>query len=246
MAFAVSLARNFDESPSLGRVERSLELQKLWSPAMQKEIKGWMTHAHQISKREALDKGVTPHVTTFTTKRGTGIRKARVTFHGGYELRTNPEFRDHRYRLFAPAMDTDLFLFLLAFATYFRMRRFSSDVMQCFGENDMANATFKRDLVVELSEYECGVKGGAFYQIDCVIYGCPDASMEWHKRLREFLLGTIGMTVSIFNPCLFILRLSAISLILCGTAISSFSSQTTVSRRRSSSGSWPSSTQNGQ
>ena len=218
MAFAVSLARNFDESPSLGRVERSLELQKLWSPAMQKEIKGWMTHAHQIPKQEALDKGVTPHVTTFTTKRGTGIRKARVTFHGGYELRTNPEFRDHRYRLFAPAMDTDLFLFLLAFATYFRMRRFSSDVTQCFGENDMANATFKRDLVVRLSEWECGVKGGAYYQIDCVIYGCPDASMEWHKRLREFLRGTIGMTVSIFNPCLFILRLSTISLILCGTA----------------------------
>ena len=218
MAFTVSLARNFDESPSLGRVERSLELQKLWSPAMQKEIKGWMEHAHQISEQEAKAKGVTPHVTTFTTKRGTGIRKARVTFHGGWELRTNPEFRNHRYRLYAPAMDTDLFLFLLAFATYFCIRRFSSDVTQCFAQNDMKNATFKRNLVVWLSEWECGVKGGAYFQIDCVIYGCPDASMEWHKRLREFLIGTIGMTVSVFNPCLFILRLSLVSLILCGTA----------------------------
>ena len=218
LAFAVSLARNYDESPTGGRIERSPELQRLWKPAMVKEVTGWLRHAKQISEAEAKTKGVTPHVTTFTTKRGTGQRKVRITFHGGYELRTNPEFRDHRYRLFAPAMDTDLFLFLLAFATYFKLSRSSSDVTQCFMENDMAHATFKRDLVVYLSEWECGVKGGAFYLIDSVLYGCPDASMEWHKRLREFLMGTIKMTVSVFNPCLFILLLPPSSLILCGTA----------------------------
>ena len=217
-SFAASLGRNHEESPSLRRVENTPELQQLWSPAMQKEFKGWLKHARQIPKAEALEKGVTPHVTKFTTKRGTGLRKVRLTFHGGFELRSNPEFRDHRYRLYAPAMDTDLFLFLLAFGTYFRMRRKSSDVTQCFMQNDMAHATYQRDLVVWLSEYECGVKGGAYYLIDSVLYGCPDASMEWHKRLREFLLGTIGMTVSVFNPCLFILRLSLVSLILCGTA----------------------------
>lgn len=156
---------------------------------MVKEITGWLRHAKQISEAVAKAKGVTPHVTKFTTKRNTGQRKVRVTFHGGYELRTNPEFRDHRYRLFAPAMDTDLFLFLLAFATYFRLRRSSSDVTQCFMENDMAHATFKRDLVVHLSEWECGVRGGAFYLIDSILYGCPDASMEWHKLLRDVPYG---------------------------------------------------------
>ena len=215
---ARSLSRNHDETPSLTRIMRDPALQQQWLKAMRSESVGWLEHARHITRERALEIGVTPHVTTFTTKRGTGARKARITFHGGFELRNNPEFREHRYRLYAPAMDSDLLLFLIAFSTYFRMRRFSADVTQCFMHNDMKNATFKRALVVLLNQWECGIVGGAYLEIDSVIYGCPDASMEWHKRIRSFMLEEVGMSVSVFHPCLFVHWVDPISLILIGIA----------------------------
>ena len=82
----------------------------------------------------------------------------------------------------------------------------------------MKNTTFKRALVVLLNQWECGIVGGAYLEIDSVIYGCPDASMEWHKRIRSFMLEEVGMSVSVFHPCLFVHWVDPISLILIGIA----------------------------
>lgn len=210
-----NINRDYDKSPTLGMVMRSPELQLVWGPAMRKEAAGWTKTSTKIHKDRALQIGISPHVTLFKTKAVDNLKKARITIDGGFQLKST--FRGMRHQLFAPAMDSDLALYLLSFATYFSLRHFSSDVTQCFTQNTMADATYPRSLVVHLNEFECGEPGGAFYELDCVIYGCPDASMEWHKRLRAFLL-SLGFSVSVYHPCLFILPFGPFSIIVCGIA----------------------------
>lgn len=216
-----SRAKSREDEPSIWRVMKDPSLQKEWKPAMSDEFNGWKEFAKRISREEAVALGITPHVTRLKKKRetdldGERLKKARITFNGSFEHKRG-FFKGIEHMLFSPQMDCDLAVFLFALCIFYNLRRFSADVKQCFTQNKMEDATFKRALVIHLNEWECSIAGGAYFQINCIVYGCADASMEWHKQLRAFLI-RLGMSVSVFHPCLFILRLAEQSIILCGVA----------------------------
>ena len=84
--------------------------------------------------------------------------KVRIDIDGRFEIR-NGVFPD-KDLLFSPAMDEELFRQQMAEKAYFRLASKSDDVTQCFLYNDMGEAEHQRDIVIKLTEYECGIPGG--------------------------------------------------------------------------------------
>jgi hypothetical protein len=189
-----------DENPTLGMLRKNDHLRDKWAPAIQSEVKGMaMT---QVSKQEAYQQGITPHVTLLTTKRD-GKLKARINIDGRYEL-WKGYFPD-KDELYAPAMDEEIFKIIIAHAAYHKMKLTSSDVRQCFQNNTMVEAKNQRIIIIHLTQLECGISEGAYYRMNAVGYGCADASREWYDRLRKEL-ENLGMQRSLYHPCLFTMR----------------------------------------
>lgn len=205
-----------DANPTLNSVEGSAELQQKWQPAMTREFTGFLKKAlKRVTKERALEVGVTRHVTDFSTKRS-GKEKARINVDGREELRKGV-FQD-RDELHSPAMDEELFKVMMAYGAHHRLKVTTADVVQCFLNTDMEGAKFSRPIVIHLSEFECGVVGGAYYEILAVSYGCADASGEWYRTCRRVMLEVCRFKVSQFFPALFYKRLGPKSILIVGMA----------------------------
>jgi hypothetical protein len=166
------------------------------------------------SNEYAKGKVVTRHVTTFSRRRE-GKRKVRINIDGRGEIRRGV-FPD-RGKLYAPAMDGELLKILVQHCAHYDLRMTKSDAVQCFLNNTMEDAENQREIIIFLTEYECGVKGGAYYLVDAVSYGCADASREWYERIRK-AMEEIGYAVSVYHPCLFIKRTEGAGLLIAGIA----------------------------
>ena len=168
-----------------------------------------------VSKEVAVSVGVTPHVTTRTTKRDGGY-KTRISNDGRYELRGG--MFATRAELHSPAMDEELMKLLLVIAAYHNYRLGGADVSQAFTHNHMHDARIQRRIIWWLDEIECGVPGGGYYELLAVSYGCADAGSEWYGRICGFMVKELLFIVSLFHPCLFVKHLSDGSVLLIGLA----------------------------
>jgi hypothetical protein len=205
-----------EDNPNLRMVQESEELRSQWHEAMQAEFKGMQSSILKPCTPEyAKGKAVTRHVTTFTRRRVGGTRKVRINIDGREEIRRGV-FPD-RGKLYAPAMDGELLKILVQHCAHYDLRMTKSDAVQCFLNNSMEEAENRREILIHLSEYECGVRGGSYYKVDAVSYGCADASREWYERIRA-AMEEMGYTVSVYHPCLYIKRTSDKGLVIAGIA----------------------------
>ena len=192
------------ENPNLRMVEESEELRSQWHEAMSREYEGMRSRVLTPCTAEyARGKNVTRHVTTFTRRRVGSVRKVRINIDGREEIRRGV-FPD-RGKLYAPAMDGELLKVIVQHCAHYNLHMTKSDAVQCFLNNNMDEAENRREIIIHLSEYECGVPGGSYYIVDAVSYGCADASREWYERIRT-AMEEMGYTVSVYHPCLYIKR----------------------------------------
>ena len=205
-----------EENPNLRMVEESEELRSTWHEAMSGEFQGMRSRILTPCTDEyARGKDVTRHVTTFTRRRVGSVRKVRINIDGREEIRRGV-FPD-RGKLYAPAMDGELLKILVQRCAHYDLRMTKSDAVQCFLNNNMEDAENRREIIIHLSEYECGVPGGSYYVVDAVSYGCADASREWYERIRA-AMEEMGYTVSVYHPCLYIKRTQGNGLVIAGIA----------------------------
>jgi hypothetical protein len=205
-----------EENPNLRMVQESEELRSMWHEAMKGEFEGMRSRILIPCTAEyARGKDVTRHVTTFTRRRVGAVRKVRINIDGREEIRRGV-FPD-RGKLYAPAMDGELLKILVQHCAHYDLRMTKSDAVQCFLNNNMEEAENRREIIIRLSEYECGVKGGSYYTVDAVSYGCADASREWYERIRA-AMEEMGYSVSVYHPCLYIKRTSGEGLVIAGIA----------------------------
>jgi hypothetical protein len=204
-------------NPTNGMLRKDRVLREQWKASDVKEFGGMLGKGTivPVSKEVAISVGVTPHVTTRTTKRDGGY-KTRISNDGRYELRGG--MFATRAELHSPAMDDELMKLLLVIAAYHNYRLGGADVSQAFTHNHMHDARIQRRIIWWLDEIECGVPGGRYYELMAVSYGCADAGSEWYGRICGFMVKDLGFTVSVFHPCLFIKYLSDGSVLLIGLA----------------------------
>ena len=179
--------RRDDNNPTVRTVQKRPDLWDRWAPAMMREFWGMVEKEsiEEVDRETALAIGISGHVTTMNMKTPeAGSEKVRVTIDGGRELR-NGIFPD-RQLLASPAMEENGLKLIIAFTAYFDMTLEYSDVNQAFMYNDIANAVVKRDIVIQLSEFECGKAGGGYYKYKALGYGAPDAGIVWYNQMVEF------------------------------------------------------------
>lgn len=224
-AYAARVVRT-DDNPNSRMVEASPELQAKFASAMRREFEGFKERAPltQISKDQALEEGVTRHVTGYKHKRPTaehpdGATKVRINIDGRFEIRAG-KFPDPD-QLYAPAMDEELPRLMMAEKAYFRLKTSSADVTQCFLYNSMDSAKHPRIINIHLSEYECGVPGGAYFRDGAASYGCGDSSRMWYDRVRKHKCEE-GQQRSQYTPVRFIQRLGPGSVTVTGVATDDF------------------------
>ena len=205
-----------DDNPSLNMVHRRTDLQERYRPAMTKEYDGFCEKASVlVTEQEIAENPITGHVTTFTVKVPTMIEKARITVAGNEELR-NGIFPDKAV-LHAPAMKPGVTFMLMQWQVHVNGEMSKTDFEQAFLQNTMHDAEFERMIIIRLSPYECGKDVCEYRKMTSVGYGCPDASREFYRRLRE-LFESLGYKVSVVEPSLFIKTLSDGGTIAAGVA----------------------------
>ena len=190
------------------------ELAEQWAESMAVETKGIFKVTREVSREYALWSGIKRHVTARHTKRD-GTKKTRFAIDGRQEVRDGV-FPDPD-SLHSPAMDDMVVKMIMQYVVTFDMDLETSDVSQCFLNNDMSKARMKRSIVVEMSPYECGAEKGQFREFKVVGYGTADASMEWYTQFKAFMLGA-GLEVSVFHPCIFYKLVGLTGLLLIGVA----------------------------
>ena len=208
-----------ENNPSTGMLEKDWDLYQRWKPSLEKEINGMLNKdaVERISEEEALNIGITDHVTTMKMKRqGEGQEKSRININGAQELRKGI-FPDKK-ALYAPALGEEGILTLMATAAQFDMTLDRSDVTQAFMYNDMDRAVVKRDIVIKLKEVECGIRGGAYYKYKKLGYGAADASAVWAGQMAEFLQHEGQLTLCPQVTCLWIRLIGDRGLIMIGVA----------------------------
>ena len=188
IACKARVKRTADNNPSIDMLKKDYPLKMRWTGSLKKELKGMVDKMalSRIAREEAMEIGITGHVTSLTMKRpGEGQEKARITINGAQEIRKGI-FPD-RKALYAPAIGEEGLLMFFAMAAFYDMTLSKSDVSQAFLYNDMDDAVVKRDIVIHLDEVECGHKGGAYYKYNRLGYGAPDASAAWAGQMARFL-----------------------------------------------------------
>ena len=156
-----------DDNPNLRMVQESEELGSKWREPMKAEFEGMRSSILEpCTPQYARGKEVTRHVTTFTRRRVGGARKVRINIDGREEIKRGV-FPD-RGKLYAPAMDGELLKILVQHCAHYDLRMTKSDAVQCFLNNSMEEAENSREIIIHLSEYECGVIGGSYYTVDAV------------------------------------------------------------------------------
>ena len=201
--------------PTNRMLEKDPLLNDEWIDSDNKELSGLYKVTHGVTKERADEVGVTPHVTDRKTKRKDNLKKTRMAINGSFEVRQG-RF-PNKHVLHSPAMDDELLKLTVQFATHFRMDMESSDVTQCFTHSPMKGARFERPIVIYLTEFECGKKGGDYREFDAVSYGTADASSEWYRNYRKAML-EMGFRVSVFHPCLFVKLVAEKSLLIVSVA----------------------------
>jgi hypothetical protein len=170
------------------------------------------------TEEEALRIGITPHVTDMMTK-ADGRLKARINIDGRWEIRAG--VFDDKDALYAPAMDSDLVVFILTYAAYWRADITTSDVTQAFTYNKMTDADKQRRIILHFNETECGIPGGAYFECNAVSYGTADASAEWNKQVHKLMIEQ-GYNQSVYNPCLYIKNIGEDRPMMVGIATDDF------------------------
>ena len=206
-----------ENNPTNSMLMKDGALHEKWKESNMCEFEGMIRNKLlvRVSESEAMKEGVTPHVTTRITKRK-GEKKTRISNDGRYEMRQGLfETREENH---SPAMDDELVKFLLIIAAYHNYKLGGADVEQAFTHNHMSEADKPRRIIWYLNEIECGIPGGAHYELQAISYGCADAGKEWYKHVRTYLVESLQFSVSVFHPCLFIQSLSDGSVLLIGLA----------------------------
>ena len=199
-AFKVRLERTA-ENPTNRMLERDLQMRELWRESDAREINGLVKSIFRLSNIETarLNGGITRHVTSRTIRRDKS-KKTRISVDGRHEMRRglfpDPEMTH------SPAMDTELFRYTVMMSAYLGYSMSETDVKQAFSNSRSEDADVKWRIFISLSELECGVPGGAIYEVMGPHYGCADGGHVWYKILRRHIL-TMGFSVSQFNPCYF-------------------------------------------
>jgi hypothetical protein len=71
-------------------------------------------------------------------------------------------------------------MMIIQYTVTFKMDLETSDVSQCFLNNEMNKARVKRSIVVFMSPYECCAQSGQYREYDDAVgYGTADASSDW-------------------------------------------------------------------
>ena len=202
-------------NPTNGMLKKNPELEDEWRPANQKEFQGMINNGllTAISFETAKRVGITPHVTTRMTKRDMS-KKTRISNDGRFEIRRG---MFNNTSLHSPAMDEELMKILLHVKAYYNYKISQSDVTQAFTHNAMSEAEQPRRIVWYLEEVECGIHGGAYFELNAVSYGCADAGKEWYRHIGKHI-NSLGFQTSVYHPCLFYKRLPDETMILVGLA----------------------------
>jgi hypothetical protein len=192
-----------NNNPTTSMLEKDPKLLKLWLPAINKEIQGMISKGtlRKATNEEINTNKITPHVTTLKTKSDNVTLKARISIDGRWELR-NGYFKDKR-QLYAGAMGETLVKLLLALYTYRSMHMRKLDVVQCFGNNTMDLAKYKRNIMIKLKGWMLNEEQDQHCIFEAVSYGAADASNEWYTRLNKFEQEKAKMTRSIYDCCLY-------------------------------------------
>ena len=173
----------------------------------------------EVDKETAKELGVSRHVTTLVMKNhDAGSEKARITIDGGQELR-NGIFED-RNLLYSPALDENGLKFLVSMAAYYDMPMTYSDVEQAFMYNDLedVDAIVKRNIVIQLSQFECGKKGGGYYKYKRLGYGAPYAGIVFYNSMAKFLEIEMGFSKCEQFTCVWVRQFGERGLVLVGLA----------------------------
>ena len=209
-----------EDNPSVGMVQKSPVLWERWSTAMLIEFDGMMDKGSivQVGEERAKEVGLHRHVTTLIMKNPgeSGSEKARITIDGSEDLRGNM-FPD-RIELYAPAMDEHGLKFIIAIAVYYDMDMSYSDVNQAFMYNSMDDALKKRSIVIQLTEFECGIPGGGYFEYNALGYGAPDAGRVWFNTMRAFLENEMGMCPCEQFQCVWMRSFGVSGMLLVGLA----------------------------
>ena len=202
------------DNPTLTMLERDPSLQKEWAAAMQNEYEGMCKVSEEIDERTAKGIGITRKVTDCKTKRD-GTKKVRMNVDGRAEKQRGA-FNDLNM-LYSPAMEEKLLKMLIEYAAYYRLHMEKSDVEKCFLNNDMEEAIFKREIVMEFKPVESGKQTTEFRKLNVVGYGTCDAGREWYRRFNQFMI-TEGFLKSLFFPCLYRKLIGTTSILIVGVA----------------------------
>ena len=218
MAYKARVKRD-DDNPTVRTVEKRPDLWDRWAPAMMKEFWGMIEKdsIEEVDEETAKELGVSRHVTTLVMKNhDAGSEKARITIDGGQELR-NGIFED-RALLYSPALDEIGLKFLVSMAAYYNMSITYSDVEQAFMYNDLEDAIVKRNIVIQLSQFECGKKGGGYYKYKKLGYGAPDAGVVFYNSMANFLEKVMGFSKCEQFTCVWVRLFGERGLVLVGLA----------------------------
>ena len=202
-----------ETNPTNGMLKKDQKLEEKWRPSNTKEFQGMVNNGllTEISFETAKSVGITPHVTTRMTKRDKSL-KTRISNDGRFEIRRG---MFNQTSLHSPAMDEELMKILLHIKAYYNYSMSQSDVTQAFTHNAMSEAEQPRRIVWFLEEVECGIKGGGYFELNAVSYGCADAGKEWYRHISKHI-NSLGFQTSVYHPCLFYKRLPDETMILIG------------------------------
>ena len=202
--------KHTSDNPTHTQVMQDTKLNEEWSPARDKEISNFFPENApnsillEVTKEEFLASGclllrfMMLYKKKFFPDGLFDKNKVRTPVDGSPEAREGI-FKDNKDGTFSPNLLQHTFLLLIAISVTLDLSISQSDVTACFLMTPMTRPVY--------AHFPIDMTGGKiiYYKLLRNIYGLIDSSREWFNLLCPKLIN-IGMTQSIYDPCLFIQR----------------------------------------
>ena len=181
------------DNPTLSMIKNDPMMQQVWESARREEFDSNFKEGTlcEITKDQAKSMIQLRPMWVFLTKRNKS-KKTRLAFDGSVE--GSETF--HLNTTYAPTLPVDALKYILAYATYHRMRIQGIDWTRAFlRHNSMEHPSHlnHRDLCAYFGPWECGRSEGMWVQLKKVTQGLADAPRLFCNISDELLLRDVKM-----------------------------------------------------